>query len=193
MHGVIGAAIEHYIRSEFGEECWTTTATKAKIPGQRFEPMLQYDDHLLDDVLCELGLQLERAKEDILEDLGTFLVTNGDIIWLPRLLRFGGVNYADFIRQLPQVPKRVALAAFDFGLPKLAVSNPKRGRFELKIESDLPHWSSILLGLLRSMSDQYGTLCAVNALDTTRLEIDIFDEQHAEPPRLAHTPMDALC
>lgn len=193
MHGVLGAAIQNYICTEFGMACWQETSAAAKVPGQRFEPMLKYDDHLLDDVLDELGRYLERETDDLLEDLGTYLVTSKDMTWLPRLLQFGGVNYADFIRQLPQVPKRVALAAFDFGLPKLCVENLQKGQFDLHVKTELNQWCSILVGLLRSMGDQYGTLCAVTRIKRSVLRIDIYDDQHAEAPKFDFSPMEREC
>ena len=61
-----------------------------------FEAMLGYPEDQSTRMLRAVETKLERPLMK-LEDVGTFLVSNPQVEALRRLLRFGGVNYVDFL------------------------------------------------------------------------------------------------
>lgn len=177
MYGVLNAALQHYVCRAHGISLWEEVARASGVPHLRFEPMLDYDPSLTSEVLKELGHHLALSQEDVLEDIGVFLVTHPSTQWLHRLLRFSADNYADFLRVLPDIPNRIAIAAFDIGLPSMTLTSHEGTGFTLTLA---PHslsdvWRSILIGLLRAMADSYDTLCAVDPLGDLSLDIHIFD------------------
>ena len=76
MHGLINRAIQGYVRDTHGELAWQEVTRRAGLGFDGFETMLTYEDRLTDDVLQACTTVLGRSRETILEDLGTFLVSN---------------------------------------------------------------------------------------------------------------------
>ena len=75
--------------------------------------MLSYDDQLTYDVIDALCVELDRPRLDLLEDLGTFLVSHPRMERLRRLMRFSGETYLEFLLSLDDLPDRVRLAAMN--------------------------------------------------------------------------------
>ncbi len=123
-----------------------------------FEAMLIYEDGLTTRVLDALRLELNRELDGILEDLGTFLVSTHELERLRRLLRFGGETYVEFLQSLDDLPGRVRLAVADLILPPLELREHADEQYSLSCGSALPGFGSVLLGVLRAMADDYGTL-----------------------------------
>ena len=81
--------------------------------------MLVYDDDMTVRVLDALCADLNRPRAEMLEDLGTYLVSHPKMEDLRRLLRFGGVTYVEFLHSLDDLSDRVRLAVSDLCLPTL--------------------------------------------------------------------------
>ena len=75
MHGLIFRTIEAYVSDSFGAERWSNLLAVADIDVASFEAMFQYDDAYLPKILSACAQTLERAEADVLEDIGTYLVT----------------------------------------------------------------------------------------------------------------------
>lgn len=177
MYGVINAALQHYVCTAHGLSLWERAARRSGVPHLRFEPMLHYEDTLTHRALDAVARELQITQEDLLEDVGVFLVTHSKTQWLHRLLRFSGENYVDFLRSLPDLPNRITIAAFDIGVPLITLDQGSGLDFTLRLT---PHentdiWIHILAGLLRAMADSHNTLCAVHVEDHCTLSIHVFD------------------
>ena len=177
MNGVINAALQHYVCTAHGLSLWERAARRSGVPHLRFEAMLQYQDALTERTLTALANELQITQEDLLEDVGVFLVTHAKTQWLHRLLRFSGENYIDFLRTLPDMPNRIAIAAFDIGVPQIALTQdrPLHFRLDLKAPKHSGLCCHVFAGLLRAMADSHNTLCAVNVENKTTLRVHVFD------------------
>ena len=162
MHGLINRAVQSFYCNTYGQDRWLKVTEAAGLGFCDFEPMLVYDDaqsmRLLDAICTELG----RSQVDVLEDLGTYLVSHPQVESLRRLLRFGGVNYVEFLHSLDDLPDRVRLAVADLHLPPLELREHTQGHFSLTCKPGLPGFGSVLVGLLRAMADDYGALVMLN-------------------------------
>ncbi|MGV6849437.1 MAG: heme NO-binding domain-containing protein [Marinibacterium sp.] len=158
MHGLINRAIQSFVTSTYGAACWQKVAQDADLGFVDFEAMLVYDDALTLDVLNVLGQELGRDQTELLEDLGTYLVSHPKVEALRRLLRFGGVTYEEFLHSLDDLPDRTRLAVSDLHLPALELWEDGGGRFQLKCAPGLPGFSHVMIGILRAMADDYGAL-----------------------------------
>jgi hypothetical protein len=119
MHGLINRAIQCYARDTHGDEAWRKIMRKAGLGFDSFETMLTYDPHCTEAVIAAAVDVLARPRDLILEDLGTFLVSNPGLDALRRLLRFGGVTFTDFLQTLEDTRVRGRLALPDIDLPVL--------------------------------------------------------------------------
>lgn len=158
MHGLINRAIQSFFCSTYGEERWLRVTRAADLEFVEFEAMFIYDDEQSRRMLQAISDELERDLDEVLEDLGTFLVSNPQVESLRRLLRFGGVNFVEFLYSLDDLPDRARLAVSDLILPTLELREHTAGLFSLLCGPGLPGYSSVMIGVLRAMADDYGAL-----------------------------------
>lgn len=156
MHGLIYRAIQCFMRDIYGKDAWLEVANTAELGFTEFEAMLTYDDALADPVLNAMSELLDKPRESILEDIGTYLVSNPKVESLRRLLRFGGVNFIEFLHSLDDLPDRARLAVSDLGLPKMELREHNPNSFSLTVNGNQPGWGHVLVGVLRAMADDYG-------------------------------------
>ncbi|THD84674.1 heme NO-binding protein [Aliigemmobacter aestuarii] len=158
MHGLINRAIQNFLRDTYGGSLWVGVVRHAALDFDTFEPMLSYDPALTDRVIGAATALLSRPRETLLEDLGTYLVSHPNVEALRRLLRFGGIGFADFLHSLEELPGRGRLAVPDLDLPALDLSETGPDSFCLRCRSVLPGAGHVMVGLLRAMADDYGAL-----------------------------------
>jgi hypothetical protein len=158
MHGLINRSIERFLKDTYGAQVWQTVATAAQVPACGFEAMLRYDDALTLAMLDQAAKRLAKPRAVLLDDLGAFLVT---LEPLRRLLRFGGVDYPDFLLSLEELPARARMALPELELPQLLLSSVDQGRHALLVRGAVPGWGAVVTGLLRAMADDYGALALI--------------------------------
>ena len=101
------------------------------------------------------------AWSRFLEDLGTYLVSHPNVEALRRLLRFGGVDFVDFLHSLDELSDRARLAVPDLALPPIELEAQRGDRFELRCRSMRPGFGHVMVGVLRAMADDYGALAII--------------------------------
>ena len=162
MLGVVNKAIEHFIRATYGDRVWHDAAEHALVSDHDIEPMLMYSDeityHLIDGLIQTTG----KPRQDVLDDLGTFLVTPPHGRMVRRLLRFGGATFDDFLISMGDLNDRVALALPDLDLPTISVDLCVTDRAVITVENRIHGFANVLQGLLRAMADDYGTLVFID-------------------------------
>ena len=158
MHGLINRTLQSFVCNSYGRDRWLRVTEAAGLGFVEFEAMLTYDDAQTDQVLTALCADLGRPSAEVLEDLGTYLVSNPQVEALRRLLRFGGETYVEFLHSLDDLPDRARLAVSDLSLPTLELREYASGRFSLTCGPGLRGFGHVLCGVLRTMADDYGAL-----------------------------------
>lgn len=186
MHGLVNRAIERFVRDTYGRDVWIDTIRRLDLGLTEFESMMIYEPQVTAQVLAAVGTRLARGREDLLEDIGTYLVSNPATEALRRLLRFSGVDFVDFLHSLDDLPERARLAVSDLDLPALELLDQGGGLYRLHVgcpEGDGLRFGPVVVGLLRAMADDYGALAVVEhqgeAGTCEILEIRILDEGFA--------------
>ena len=172
MHGLINRAVQSFVCATYGQACWLRVTDAADLGFAEFEAMLVYDDDMTTRVLDALCSQLDRPRAEVLEDLGTYLVSHSNMEDLRRLLRFGGVTYVEFLHSLDDLSDRVRLAVSDLDLPVLELREVSPTEFQLYCYPGLPGYSSVMVGVLRAVADDYGAL-AMLSHDGQQGDVDI--------------------
>ncbi|WP_158964525.1 heme NO-binding domain-containing protein [Chachezhania sediminis] len=158
MHGLINRAVQSFVCLTYGRDRWQRVMRATGLDFVEFEGMLTYDDAILGQVLEVLRQELDRPLDDILEDIGTFLVSHPEMQRLRRLLRFSGETYVDFLHSLDDLPDRARLAISDLKIPPLDLREFAAGCYCLSCGVGLPGFGRVLIGVLRAMADDYGAL-----------------------------------
>lgn len=158
MHGLINRSIQNYVCDRYGVGIWLRAAAEADLTDPHFEGMLIYDDALTPKVIDAIARVVGYGREEVLENIGTYLVSHPNTEAVRRLLRFGGIDFVDFLHSLDDLPARTRLALPDLRLPTLELHEEGEGQFNLKCESLLPGVGHLVMGGLRAMADDYGAL-----------------------------------
>lgn len=181
MHGLMNRAIQCFLRDTYGAEVWLTVAEQAGIEPEGFEAMMVYPDAITESLLCAASRQLSKPREALLEDIGIWLVS---VERLRRLMRFGGVDYHDFIDTLEELPGRAQLAVPDIGLPAIRVVPHSQGRFTLVCQGACEGFGQVLAGVLRAMADDYGALAMIDHVGATSrgetIEVELHEARYTE-------------
>lgn len=158
MHGLINRSIQRFVCDSYGVEIWIEIAAKANLDFVEFEAMLSYDDALTPRVLDAASNVLARPYDDIMEDIGSYLVSHPGFEALRRLLRFGGLDFEDFLHSLDDLHDRARLAVSDLDLPRLELCEQGAGHFSLICDARYAGYGHVMMGILRVMADDYGAL-----------------------------------
>lgn len=187
MHGLINRAIERFVRDTYGREIWGRVMRDAGVEYTEFEPMLLYEVSVTPRVLNALAIALERPLPDILEDIGTYLISHPKVGALRRLLRFGGPNFAEFLHSLDDLPARARLAVPDLALPEMELQEQGGGCFHVGCRGIMPGFGHVLVGLLRALADDYGALALLEYKGLRNgweiIEIRLLSAQHTSGRR----------
>ncbi|TKZ21532.1 heme NO-binding protein [Shimia litoralis] len=158
MHGLINRAIQCFVRDSYGRQRWVEVTHLAGLEFTDFEAMLHYDDDITDAVLDATARSLGVPRDTVLEDIGTYLVSHPNVEALRRLLRFGGVSFVEFLHSLDDLPARARMAVDDLRLPELELFEHAQNTFELTCRHDRKGFGHVVMGMLRTMADDYGAL-----------------------------------
>lgn len=166
MHGLTNRAVQSFVCETYGQSCWINVTEAAELGFSEFEAMLVYDDEMTLRVLDILCAKLKRPRGELLEDLGTYLVSHPKMEGLRRLLRFGGETYVEFLHSLDDLSDRVRLAVSDLTLPVLELREVSPAEFQLYCYPGLKGYSSVMVGVLRAIADDYGALAMLSHAGT---------------------------
>jgi hypothetical protein len=183
MHGLINRALQCFLRDTYGVERWLQVARAAGFGGDGFDTMAVYDQSVTDALIDASAQMLDRPRDLMLEDMGTYLVSHPTVEPLRRLLRFGGATFMDFLLSLEDLPGRSRLAVPDIDVPELALEETEADVFLLTCRSPLQGAGHVLMGLMRAMADDYGALVLLDHLGVRdgaeRLRIHVLETSFA--------------
>ncbi len=187
MYGLVNRALQRFICNSYGDSAWTEIAQVSGLRLDEFEPLLLYPDELTESIVAAAALRLRQGPDELLEDLGTFLVSHPSYEAARRLLRFGGSDFVELLQSLDELPDRARLALPGLDFPRISVDMPIPGRIVLVCGRGLPGFSRVLTGLLRGLADDYGTLAMIDhdgsAGEEARINVDIHNTSFARARR----------
>jgi len=185
MHGLVNRSIECFIKDNYGAAAWSGILDAARLDVGTFEAMLCYDDDLTDGVLAAASEHLGKPRDELLEDLGTYLIANRRDERLRRLLRFAGETFEEFLLSVDELPDRARLALPDLWVPSISIASIGPNSFEICAGPGIPGFGHVLAGVLRAMADDYGALVMLGARVTTEdgascIHVTLYEARHSE-------------
>ncbi len=195
MHGLVNRAIECFVRDTYGQAAWSAVMGRTDLGIASFEAMLVYDPAVTASVMRAAAAHFEKPRESLLEDLGAYLVSHPNVEAVRRLLRFGGLTFPDFLRSLDDLADRAHLAVPDLGLPAMELHEFGDQSYSLAVRGGPPGFGHVMLGALRAMADDYGTLALLEHRGRSngeeRLAISLIDGAFSEGRDFALSPAEA--
>lgn len=155
---MLNLALQRFVQDTYGVELWRGVVEEIDLGFEEFEAMLIYEDQDTYDIITAVCTRLDKDSAALLEDIGTYLVSHPGVDRLRRLLRFGGLNFTEFLHSLYELPDRVRMAVSDLELPPMEPREFSSDFFVLKVERQAELFGPVLMGVLRAMADDYGVL-----------------------------------
>lgn len=183
MHGLINRSVQCFIRDSYGPATWAGVAREARLDPGGADAMLTAEPALTGVLIDAAHRVLGHPRDTLLEDLGTYLASHPNMMVVRRLLRFGGVDFVEFLHSLRDLPDRAQLAVDDLVLPTMDLSELGEGDYRLTCSVPMPGIGKIVMGLLRAMADDYGALVYLEHLGTLNgsevISVRLVDGAHA--------------
>lgn len=181
MHGLINKALQGFLVDAYGRPVWQSICQDAELPVDTFEVMLDYDPQLTYAIVSAATWHLDISSDAFLEDVGTWIVANPAQDPIRRLLRFGGADFSDFLMSLDELPGRAQLALPNLEVPEFELGQTARNVFQLEVKWITADLSSIIVGALRAIADDYGALVLIDQVTTKPehvvVSIELLDNQ----------------
>jgi len=130
--------------------------------------------------LNRAAAHLSKPASEMFEDLGAWITRLEPI---RRLLRFSGRDFQDFLLRLEELPGRAVLELPALRVPPLLVEAEDHSVWLIMADPE-PSWQHFLMGMIRSMADDYGALCVLS-VEGSGIRVDICDNQFAEGRRFS--------
>lgn len=162
MHGMVNRALQGFVTATYGADVWAEVSDQAGLPPSGFEAMLDYPDALTMACFQATAHVLHKHPNALLEDIGTWLVTDDHLEPLRRLMRFSGPGFLDFLYSLEELGDRGRLALPDLDLPRITLERLDPSTFRVLLRWTLPGMGPIAMGCLRAMADDYGALALLD-------------------------------
>tara|TARA_R110002096_G_scaffold7102_4_gene31497 strand:- start:20623 stop:21204 length:582 start_codon:yes stop_codon:yes gene_type:complete len=172
MHGIINRGLQNFVLNIYGNDVWEDVCADAGVTYNNFETMLTYDDIITEQVLDAIGGAVNRTRSDILEDFGTFIVSEHCSASVRKLLRLGGETFVEFLHSLEDVYDRVQIAIPDLETPTMRLKVKSKQEYVLRYEFYKCGYGAVFLGLLRAMADDYGSLVTINHESRNFADVD---------------------
>jgi hypothetical protein len=189
MHGLINKGLQGFLTETYGVDTWERIAVRAALAPEGFETLLIYDPAITMAVLDAAVGELGKPREVLLEDLGTYLVSHPTTEPVRRLLRFGGLDFADFMNSLDELPGRARLAVPDLRLPDIETMQVAPDAFVVVCWPSFAGFGLILTGLLRAIADDYGALAVIEfdgaGESGERISVRLLSDDHSEGRQFA--------
>ena len=183
MLGIVNRAFECFLSDTYGA-AWKDIAQALDLGSPSFEALLSYEDEITWRLISEAEARIGKPRDELLEDLGIYLVSHPRYAPLRRLLRFAGVTFEDFLLSVGELPDRSRLALPDLHLPPIRVHATGADSFEIWCGPGLPGFSQVLAGCLRAMADDYGALVTLASVPggecgAARIDVMLHTARHS--------------
>lgn len=162
MHGLINRSIQNFVHDTYGAGAWERVAGHPLIDTIDYEPLRDYPDESVANLVEVASPIIGQSREEFLEDLGHYLVSHDNCQNIRRLLRFGGDTFMEFLYSLPELRDRTRLAVEDLNLPEIHLREHFAGQITLSVATGLEGAGLVLTGILRALADDYGALVLID-------------------------------
>lgn len=158
MSANLARAMESFVTDTYGRTAWRDVVRAARLDFDSFELLFDYPATITEPVLDAAAARLQRSRADLMDDLGTYLVSHPRMVGIRRLLRFGGGDFETFLDSLRELPDRARLVLPDLHLPSLRLEDEGDGAYSLDCSRASADLCGVLVGAIRAMADDYGAL-----------------------------------
>ncbi len=167
MYGIVNQAIQGLITRDFGEEKWEEVKQLSGIKESYFVSDESYEDDITFELVSAATVVLKLSAEDILQAFGKYWVLNTAQKKYGDLLKTGGSNFPDFIRNLPNFHSRIMLIYPKLSPPEFQVITIDDSTLELHYYSSRSGLTHFVIGLIYGLGELFETKVEMTPLENS--------------------------
>ncbi|MEM0977518.1 MAG: heme NO-binding domain-containing protein [Pseudomonadota bacterium] len=161
MLGLVNRGLESFVRDLHGETAWHEIRSRVPNAPEKFEALLQYPWAVTAGLIAGVAEYSNVSEDEILEDLGTYAVTD---LWdskLRRIFLFCGGCFDEFLHGLGDLFRALEDTHSAFVAKSWTLKSEGSGIYFLVYSGSLNGLGPVVSGILRSLADQYGALATL--------------------------------
>ncbi|MBS1984782.1 MAG: heme NO-binding domain-containing protein [Bdellovibrionales bacterium] len=157
MYGLVNKAVEGLVCDKFGQETWEKIRAKAGIVEEHFISNESYPDDITYRLVGAAHEVTGLPVPAILSAFGEYWVLETAQKGYGHLLKAGGNNVGEFLRNLPNFHARIILMYPKLQPPKFKVSDATEKSLILHYISDRPGLADFVVGLVTGLGKLFAT------------------------------------
>lgn len=189
MQSLLCKALEVFVLHIKGPSVWRSVLAQVDLPGEQLELFQRHKPEIINALNAATAEALQIDQDTLMEDLGTWVCTHPPLEPVRRLIRFSGETFEEMIYSLEELSARIDMAMPGLNVPIIEMEEDDRGQYRISVSSPVPGAGAFLLGVLRTMADDYGALALVELSNRActaqgnldEVSIQLLDEQFAAP------------
>jgi len=166
MYGMVNRAVEDMVCLHHGEAIWEQMKARAGVEVEVFLSNEAYPDELTYRLIAAGSAVLGQPTEKILEAFGEHWVLHTAREGYGDLLRAAGKSLPEFLRNLPDFHRRVAMIFTGLQPPWFQTTDRTDGSLELHYFTQRHGFTPFVIGLLQGLAKMYETPVKVLLLES---------------------------
>ncbi|MBN1824655.1 MAG: heme NO-binding domain-containing protein [Candidatus Eisenbacteria bacterium] len=165
MKGIINQAIQEYVVHTRGDEAWWKIREETGIREVSFNPSRDYPDEWTARLLDHLSADSGRIKEDLLRDIGRFLVPHTLKRVYPTYIALAGNDVFSFLARVGLIHRKVVSCIPNAKPPSIEVLERGEDRMVVRYRSERRLFA-LFQGLLEGVGDLFDRPITVREIET---------------------------
>lgn len=156
MYGMVNQGVRAFIVENFGQRDWSEICQSVGLSDDEFEAMATYPDAVTYDIVKTISSKYDMPASQVLEVFGAYWVDYSGQTAIGQLLRFGGNDLLERLDGLNELHERIKLSMPHLKPPSFDFVELAENVFSLRYFSDREGLESMVMGLVRGLSEQTG-------------------------------------
>jgi len=157
MYGMVNKALQEMIVSRFGVAAWERIRTESGVDIEVFITNNAYPDEVTYNLVFAASKVLDIPASEVLHDFGRHWVLKTAQDGYGELLRTGGKDLAEFLRNLPALHTRVTLIFPHLRPPRFRSTDSGANSLRLHYYSHRAGLAPFVVGLLDGLGEMFNT------------------------------------
>ncbi|TNE54690.1 MAG: heme NO-binding protein [Bacteroidetes bacterium] len=155
MYGIVNQAIKGLITENYGVETWEKVKAKGKVNTPFFLSDQPYDDDITYRLVGSCSEVLELSPEQVLFAFGEYWVLKTGQEKYGELMKSGGRDFRDFMKNLPNFHSRIMLVYPKLSPPEFKVEEFDQNTLLLHYYSGRHGLTHFVIGLIHGLAKMY--------------------------------------
>jgi hypothetical protein len=157
MYGLVNAAVQDLVCSNFGQDKWEQIKAKAGLDIESFTRMSQYPDELTFKLVGAASEVLSIPPDDVMKAFGEFWVLYTGREGYGHLFDIAGNNLREFLLRLDDLHTRVGQNFKELKPPSFTYDNVNERTLRMHYHSDRAGLCPMVIGLLSGLGKRFKT------------------------------------